>query len=125
MLYDPADVVASVITVNVVDPDPATEVGEMLQAFAGEFGQPVTTKSTVPENPFNADTFTLDVALCPWVSVSEPGDVEIEKSAVAVLLQSPNLKEAILVLHRYPSVGWYSVVYQNVQSSTGSTVMLL
>ena len=40
-------------------------------------------------------------------------------------LQVGKRKEAMRVLHALPLTGWYSVVNQKVQSSTGSTVMLL
>ena|SRR5689334_16217935 len=39
--------------------------------------------------------------------------------------QAGKRNEAIRVLHALPLTGWYSVVNQKVQSSTGSTVMLL
>ena len=40
-------------------------------------------------------------------------------------VQEGNLKEPIRVRQAEPVVCWYSVVYQNVQSSTGSIVIML
>src|SRR5439155_16186222 len=43
-------------------------------------GQPVTARFTLPLNPFNAVTVTVDVPDAPCTSVSEDGLAEIEKS---------------------------------------------
>lgn len=115
----------SVVTVSVAVPEPVTEPGLMVQALAGLLGHPLKLKLTVPANPFNAVTVTVEGELWPWVSVNELGEAAIEKSGVEVPLHPEKLKEAIRVLQALPLVGWYSVVNQNVQSSTGSMAILL
>jgi len=65
------------------------------------------------------------VVLLPWVIVCEDGDPDKEKSGV-VMPQEVNLKDPMRVFQlKLPFVGMYSFVYQNVQSSTGSMLMLL
>ncbi len=62
----------------------------------------------------------------PCVMVRELGEAAIEKSGEAVLPQPGNLKLAMRVFQlNVPVVFMYSCVYQNVQSSTGSTCMAL
>jgi len=54
------------------------------------------------------------------------GGLELRKKSGDVLPQFANLKDAMRVLQlNEPLAGRYSVVYQKVQSSTGSTLMLL
>ena len=63
--------------------------------------------------------------LLPWITVCEDGDADKEKSGV-VLPQDVNLKEPMRVLQlKVPLDGRYSLVYQKVQSSAGSTLILL
>jgi len=53
------------------------------------------------------------------------GFADIEKSLLGVP-QPGNLNDAMRVLQlNDPSLGMYSVVYQNVQSSVGSTAIIL
>jgi len=70
---------------------------------------------------------------CQFSTLGEYWTAGHEKASSATL-QAPrvnywqlgNLKLAMRVLQsKVPLVFWYSVVYQNVQSSTGSTVMAL
>ena len=46
-------------------------------------GQPVTTRATLPLNPFTAVTVMAEVPAPPWVSVSDVGLRDMEKSGVA------------------------------------------
>ena len=66
-----------------------------------------------------------DVEL-PAVTLCEAGVAEIVKSGVTAPPQPGNLNEVIQVLQFHvPFVFRYSFVYQNVQSSAGSTVIAL
>jgi len=61
--------------------------------------------------------------LLPATTVCELGEAEVEKSGPP---QPGNLNEAMRVCQlNEPSDGRYSLEYQNVQSSTGSTLILL
>lgn len=73
---------AEVATVNVDEPDPATEVGEK-EAVAPE-GKPLAEKFTVPVKPFNAPTDTEYPALLPEVADCDEGDAEMEKSGAGL-----------------------------------------
>ena len=65
------------------------------------------------------------VPLEPWAMVREEGEAPMVKSGVE-LPQVGNLKFAMRVFQlKVPLVFIYSVVYQNVQSSTGSTCIAL
>ena len=62
--------------------------------------------------------------MLPWVTDCDDGAAVSEKSGVAP--QFENLKLAISVLQlKLPFAFKYSVVYQRVQSSTGSMLKLL
>ena len=66
------------------------------------------------------------VPLPPEVTVTVVGLALIEKSLATTPPQPGNLNEPIRVLQlKAPFAGMYSVVYQKVQSSAGSTTMLL
>ena len=75
----PTGVFGFVVIVNVVVPEPATEVGtneELARA-----GNPLTRKVTEPENGPNAATDTVNV-VCEFLpTVWLLGEAEIEKSA--------------------------------------------
>lgn len=58
---EPATVVALVAMVNVVDPEPVTEVG--LNVPVAPVGRPLTVNATAELNPFNAAT--VGVKLVP------------------------------------------------------------
>lgn len=63
--------------------------------------------------------------LWPGFTVCEPGEADNVKSGV-VLPQEVNLNDPIRVCQlKEPLVVKYSFVYQNVQSSVGSILMLL
>jgi hypothetical protein len=87
-------------------------------------GTPDTEKLTTPLNPFNGVTVMVLVSLSLGVVVTFAGAAESEKSALVP--QLGNLKVAIRVFQlKIPVVFMYSLVYQKVQSSLGSTCMAL
>ena len=53
--------------------------GDAIEHVAPE-GQPVTTRPTLLLNPFRPVIVAVDVPVVPWVSVSDAGLTEIEKS---------------------------------------------
>lgn len=78
---------------------------------------------TDPVKPPEGVTVIVLLPLVPWVTANELGEAERVKSGVP---QLANLKFAMRVLQlNVPFAFRYSVVYQKVQSSTGSTVMAL
>ena len=84
-------------------------------------GQPVTVRATLPLNPFNAVAVMVEVPDPPWVSVSDVGLLETEKSGAGGVPQVLNLNDAKKVLQlKLPFTAKYSLVYQKVQSSDGS-----
>ena len=89
-------------------------------------GSPETERVTDPVNPFRGFTVIVLLPLLPWVTLKELGEAESEKSGLAVPPQAVNLKFAMRVLQLNDPLDFrYSVVYQNVQSSTGSTLRAL
>lgn len=89
-------------------------------------GNPDAESVTDPVNPFSGFTVMVLLPLLPCVTVNEAGEADNVKSGVAVPPQPANLKFAMRVLQlNVPLALRYSVVYQNVQSSTGSTEMAL
>ena len=75
--------------------------------------------------PFRAVVLIVEVPLFPCCTETDDGDALIVKSGL-VLPQFANLKFAMRVAQlNEPVVFMYSCVYQNVQSSTGSTCMAL
>lgn len=58
-------------------PDPLIVAG--LQLANMPAGIPLSTRATVPVNPFCAATVTVKLVLPPAVIVCEPGDAEIVK----------------------------------------------
>jgi hypothetical protein len=96
-----------------------------LNAAVAPAGKPLAERVTVCELPVvNAVEMVL-VPDPPGTTEILVGLAEIEKSFV-VELQPGNLKEPIRVLQlNAPFAGMYSVVYQKVQSSEGSTVIAL
>ncbi len=89
-------------------------------------GRPEADRLTLPVNPFSGVTVMVLVPLPPWVTATLPGEAESAKSGVAAPPQLGNLKLAMRVFQlNEPVVFMYSVVYQKVQSSTGSICMAL
>lgn len=87
-------------------------------------GKPEAESVTLPVKPPIGLTVTVLDPLPPCVTLTLVGEAESEKSGVPP--QPGNLKLAIRVFQlNVPLVFMYSVVYQKVQSSTGSIVMAL
>src|SRR5467141_581435 len=85
-------------------------------------GKPEALSVVAELNPFRLLMVMVLVPLEPWAMVREEGEAATLKSGVAVPPQLGNLKFAIRVFQlNVPLVLMYSCVYQNVQSSTGST----
>ena len=87
-------------------------------------GRPEAESVTLPVNPPMGLTVMVLFPLPPCVTVTLAGEADSEKSGAAP--QLGNLKLAIRVLQlKLPLALMYSVVNQNVQSSTGSTLIEL
>ena len=116
-------VVVETVSVDVAVGLGVTGVGSEHVAPAG---QPVTAKPTLPLNPPNAVTVTVEVPVPPCVSVSDDGLADIEKSGVGDAPHVGNLKDPKYVLQlKLPLDTRYSLAYQKVQSSTGSICIVL
>jgi len=88
-------------------------------------GNPDAVRVVAELNPARLVTVMVLVVFAPWVTETDDGDADSEKSGV-VLPQVGNLKFAMRVLQlKVPFALMYSCVYQKVQSSTGSTCMAL
>src|SRR2546421_465002 len=101
-----------------------TEVG-LSEAVAPE-GVPLTESETVCALPLVTAVEMVEVADAPWCTVSAAGLALMEKSLVVVPPPQPaNLKEPMRVCQlNSPVAAMYSVVYQKVQSSLGSTLII-
>ena len=87
-------------------------------------GKPEAVSEVAELKPFRLVTVMVLVPFPPCVTVTEEGFAATVKSGEPP--QLGNLKFAIRVLQlKVPLVLMYSCVYQNVQSSTGSTCMAL
>jgi hypothetical protein len=119
--YEPAGVVEDVVTEK-VDVDRAGFGEKPPDAPAGNA---LADSETAPGPPVGATVIVYEVPP-PAVTVCDDGDAEIVKSGVGAAPQFGNVKDVIQVLQfQVPFVFRYSLVYQNVQSSTGSTVIAL
>src|SRR5438067_3269378 len=121
-VYVPAAAVP-VFTVSVELPPAVTEVG--FRVAVAPAGVPLTERSMVSAVPDTSavEMVLVPVAFCP--SVSAFGLAEMEKSFVTCGPQLGNLKDPIRVFQlKEPFAGRYSVVYQKVQSSEGSTAII-
>jgi hypothetical protein len=116
--------VAVLLAVNVSVLVPVVLAG--LKVAVTPAGRPEAVRLTLPVNPFSGLTVIVLVALPPWVTETLLGDADSEKSGVAAPPQLGNLKLAMWVFQlNEPVVFMYSLVYQKVQSSTGSICMAL
>ena len=101
-----------------------TEVG--LKLALAPLGRPEILNEMLWAEPEVVAVVIVLVALLAWLRLRLEGLALIEKSLVVVEPQPGNLKEAIRVLQlKAPVLLRYSLVYQKVQSSTGSIVMAL
>src|SRR5436189_104768 len=105
-------------------PEPTTR-GENAPLAVHPLRSPVSNPplvTTVPPPP--PVTVSAVVALWPGLTVWLAGETASEKSFPAACPQLGNLKLATRVCQlKLPLAGMYSLTYQNVQSSAGSTVI--
>jgi hypothetical protein len=80
----PATAFAFVETLNLAVPEELIEAG--LKEAEVPAGNPLAVRDSVPVNPSRAAMFTVKFVLCPMANVCVFGVVEIEKSAVLVVL---------------------------------------
>jgi len=122
-VYVPAAAVP-VFTVSVELPPAVTDVG--LSDAVAPLGTPVTERLTVCALPEVTAVEIVLVPEAPCTRLKLVGLAAIEKLLVGEGPQPGNLNDPMRVLQlNAPFEGMYSFVYQNVQSSTGSTLMLL
>ena len=89
-------------------------------------GCPVALSATVCAEPLVTAVEIVDVPLAPCATLTLLGLALIEKSDGALAPQLGNLNDPIRVRQlKLPFAGMYSFVYQNVQSSLGSTAIML
>ena len=114
------------VSVEVALPFAGGVTGFVENAAVTPLGSPVALSVVAELNPFRLVMVMVLVPFEPCVMVMELGEAAMEKSGVAVPPQPGNLKLPMRVFQlNVPVVFMYSVVYQNVQSSTGSTCMAL
>ena len=86
---------------------------------------PVAVRSTFWPPPLVTAVLTVETSDVPCSIVSALGESESENLSTVRATQPGNEKEAIRVFQlKTPEAGRYSFVYQNVQSSAGSMLML-
>jgi hypothetical protein len=99
----PAGVPDVVVKVNVLDPDPDTELGLKLPLTPA--GNPDTARLTVSLNPFTADSVTLKLVFSPAVTVCDSGVMLIPKSAGGDVPVPPVMvSEAVVLWFKDPAV---------------------
>jgi len=114
------------VSVDVALPFAGGVTGLVEKAAVTPLGNPEALRVVAELKPLTLVMVIVLVPLPPCVMVSEEGDAPIVKSGVGEPPQLGNLKLAIRVFQlKLPVVFMYSVVNQNVQSSTGSTVSAL
>ena len=111
-------------SVRVELPPAVTEVG-LNEAVAPE-GRPLAESATLCALPLVTAVEIVEVPEAPWLTVTVVGLALMEKSLVVVPPPQPaNLKEPMRVCQlNSPMAERYSVVYQKVQSSLGSTLII-
>jgi hypothetical protein len=121
-VYVPGEAVPA-FSESVEDPPAVTLVG-LKEAMAPE-GRPATERATVSAAPLTTVVETVDDPLAFAFRESEVGEARMEKSLLAAAPQPGNLKAPIRVCQlKAPFAERYSVVYQKVQSSLGSTAII-
>jgi hypothetical protein len=119
----PVAAVGSTVMVIVEELPAVTDVG--LKLTVTPEGCPLALRLTVFAEPLVTAVLIVEVPLPPRAMLTFAGFALIEKSD-GPLVQFGNLNEPILVCQlNVPLLGMYSSVYQNVQSSVGSTLMLV
>ena len=113
------------VRVEVAVPLAGGVTGLVENAAVTPLGKPEALRVVAALNPFRLVMVMVLDPFEPCVMVREEGEALTVKSGV-VLPQVGNLKFAIRVFQlNVPLVLMYSCVYQNVQSSTGSTCIAL
>ena len=121
----PVTVLEATVSVIVEDPEPGAAIEAGLKLAVVPVGRPDALKDTAELNPPETVVLMVLVPEVPCVTLTEVGDALMAKVGVLVP-HVGNLKDPMRVLQlKLPVAFKYSVVYQNVQSSAGSTVMLL
>jgi hypothetical protein len=88
-------------------------------------GRPVALSVVAPLKLLRLVRVTVVLPLPPWTTATDEGETAMVKSGVAAP-QLGNLKDAMRVLQlKLPVVLRSSLVYQKVQSSTGSMLIVL
>lgn len=92
----------------------------------GPAGETLVVRLMVPAEPLVTAVLTVEVPLLPWAIERLEGLALIEKSLPPAPPQLGNLNEPMRVFQlKLPLEGIYWLVYQKVQLSVGSTVILL
>ena len=117
----PVGVFCARSSVSVEDPPAPTEAGSNVAVTPA--GRPVALSVTVWAEPLVTVVVTDDEPLEPCFAVTA-GPAAIEKSSTVAAAQPGSEKEPIRVRQlKVPFAGRYSLVYQKVQSSTGSMLI--
>jgi hypothetical protein len=122
IVYGPGTVPAPTLMVIVDEPPVFTDPGLKLTVVPG--GCPLELSVTVCAEPLVIAVETVIVPEPSCTTLTLEGADEIEKSDGGAVVQPGSVNEPMRVCQRVPVVVKYSFVYQNVQSSTGSTLML-
>ena len=113
------------VRVDVALPFAGGVTGLVENAAVTPLGKPEALSVVAELKLFRLVMVMVLVPLEPWAIVREEGEAPMVKSGVE-LPQLGNLKFAMRVFQlKVPLVFMYSCVYQNVQSSTGSTCIAL
>ena len=114
------------VSVELAVPLAGGVTGLVEKAAVTPAGKPEALSVVAALNPFRLVIVIVLVPFPPWAILIVDGAAPIVKSGDAVPPQVGNLKLAMRVAQlKLPVVFMYSVVNQNVQSSTGSTVKAL
>jgi hypothetical protein len=113
------------LTVIVEEPPAVTEAGLKLTLVPA--GAPLALRATVCAEPLVTAVEIVELPLPPWATLTLLGLAEIEKSDGAGGPPQPfSLNEPMRVCQlKLPLEARYWFVYQKVQSSEGSTLMLV
>jgi hypothetical protein len=123
-VYEPAGTEEPTVTVSVEELPAITEVG--FNEALGPEGETVAVRLMVPGEPWVTAVLIVEVPLLPWAIDRLLGLALIEKSFVPPPPQPENLNEPMRVCQlKLPLDARYWLVYQKVQSSLGSTAMLV
>jgi hypothetical protein len=74
------------VVVEMVNVDVVVGVTGVGSEQVAPVGQLVTLRATLPLNPFNAVTVTVDVVVPPWVTVTDDGAAATEKSGAGAVV---------------------------------------